>query len=62
MGARYGPASNKIDAEAIVKLDIALDRAFGLTLRNDESFASHQKMFEIMRLIRLELHLNILIV
>lgn len=30
-------------------MDTAPDRAFGLTLRNDESFASHQKMFEIMQ-------------
>jgi hypothetical protein len=47
VGTGYGPASDNIDAEAIVKLDTAPDRAFGLTLRNDESFASHQKMFEI---------------
>jgi hypothetical protein len=45
----YGPASDKLDAEVIIKLDSAPDRAFGLTLRNDESFASHQKMFEIMQ-------------
>jgi hypothetical protein len=49
VGTGYGPASDKIDAEAIVKLDTAPDRAFGLTLRNDESFASHQKIFEIMQ-------------
>ena len=49
VGTGYGPASDKIDAEAIIKLDTAPDRAFGLTLRNDESFASHQKMFEIIQ-------------
>ena len=49
VGTGYGTASDKIDTEAIVKLDSAPERAFGLTLRNDESFASHQRMFEIMQ-------------
>ena len=49
VGVRYGPPSDQIDAEVVVKLDSQPGKAFGFQLRNDANGLVHQGMLSLLR-------------
>ena len=49
VGSGFGPASDAIDGEVIVRLDSDPDKAFGFTLRTDSDEEAHTGMFKILR-------------
>ena len=59
----FGPVTDRLDAEAIVRLDTEPGRAFGFTLRPDADEEAHRRMLDTLRKamrgrmpIRLEYH------
>lgn len=49
VGTGYGPPSDFIDVEVIIKLDSQPGRAFGFQLRNDNSRPVRQAMYDLIR-------------
>ena len=49
LGTGFGPPTDFIDVEAVVKLDAAPDEAYGFELRNDRFRPSRQAMFDLLR-------------
>lgn len=49
LGTRYGPGSDQIDVEVVVKLDTRPNDAYGFTLRDDQEGPSHQGMLDLLR-------------
>lgn len=49
LGTRYGPPTDEIDVEAVIKLDSKPDMAFGFQLRNDASEGVHRDMLNLLR-------------
>lgn len=49
VGGGFGPPSDKIDVEAVVKLDTFPTRAFGVKLRPDTTSSSQLQMFKLLR-------------
>lgn len=49
VGSGYGPQSDFIDVEVVIRLDSAPDKAFGFTLRNDANALAHEGMLSILR-------------
>jgi hypothetical protein len=49
VGTGYGPATDPIDGEVIIKLDTKADFSFGLPLRVGEAEADHRGMLDVLR-------------
>lgn len=49
VGTGWGPASDFLDAEVVIKLDTVPDRAFGFQLRNDVRKNEHHGMLDVVR-------------
>lgn len=50
VGTRYGPSSDQINVEAVVKLDTRpASEAYGFTMRDDGNRVAHQGMFDLLR-------------
>ena len=49
VGGSYGPASDKLDAEVIIKMSSKPDYAFGFQLRKDNDEITHQAMLTVLR-------------
>jgi hypothetical protein len=49
LGSGFGPPTDFIDVEAVIKLDTAPDEAYGFELRNDRFRPSRQAMFDLLR-------------
>lgn len=49
VGTKFGPGSDQIDAEVIMKLDSQPDRAMGFQLRNDGNRPARQGMLDLLR-------------
>jgi hypothetical protein len=49
VGSGFGPPSDFIDVEVVIKLDTEPDRAMGFQLRNDSSRSAHQGMLDLLR-------------
>ena len=48
-GVPYGPPSDSIASEVVIKLDSLPNNAFGFSLRNNANLPSHQAMLDILR-------------
>ncbi len=49
VGGSYGPASDKLDAEVIIKMSSKSGYAFGFKLRKDDDELTHQGMLMILK-------------
>lgn len=49
LGTGFGPPTDFLDVEAVVRLDLAPHRAFGFQLRNDGAEAAHRGMLDLLR-------------
>jgi len=49
VGTKFGPATDQIDVEAVMKLSTVPDRAMGFQLRNDGQRAARQGMLDLLR-------------
>ena len=49
VSSKYGPATDQIDAEVVIKFATNNESAFGFQLRNDGNVAVHQGMLDILR-------------
>jgi hypothetical protein len=49
VGTKYGPSTDQIDVEVVIKLSSAADKAFGFQLRNDSSGPVHEGMLALLR-------------
>jgi hypothetical protein len=49
VGTKFGPPSDQIDAEVIMKLSSQPDRAMGFQPRNDDDRAARQGMLDLLR-------------
>jgi hypothetical protein len=49
VGTAFGPPSDQIDAEVIVKVNTVPDRAMGFQLRNDANRPARQGMLDLLR-------------
>ena len=49
LGTKFGPGSDQIDVEVVVKLDTFPDEAYGFQLRDDARGPAHRAMFELLR-------------
>jgi hypothetical protein len=49
LGSGFGPPTDFLDAEAVIKLDTSPDDAFGFQLRNDQFLPSRQAMLDLLR-------------
>lgn len=48
-GTGYGPPTDFIDVEAVIRLDAYPDNRFGLKLHDDAALPTHTAMFELLR-------------
>lgn len=48
-GGRFGPPSDQIDVEVVMKLDSEPNRAMGFQLRNDDNRPARQGMLDLLR-------------
>ena len=48
-GGKFGPPSDQIDVEAVIRLDTEPGKAFGFQLRDDSNRPAHQGMFDLLR-------------
>lgn len=48
-GTKFGPPSDQIDVEVVMKLNAQPDRAMGFKLRNDANRPAHQGMLDLLR-------------
>jgi hypothetical protein len=49
VGTKFGPPSDQIDVEVVMKLTTEPTRAMGFTLRNDTNRLAHQGMLDLLR-------------
>lgn len=49
VGGRFGPPSDSIDVEAVIRLDTEPGQAFGFQMRTDSNRVVHQGMFDLLR-------------
>lgn len=49
VGTKFGPPTDQIDAEVIMKLTTQPDRAMGFQLRNDGNRPARQGMLDLLR-------------
>jgi hypothetical protein len=49
VGTGYGPSTDFIDVEAVIKLDSQPSRAFGFQLREDANRPARQGMLDLLR-------------
>lgn len=49
VGTKFGPPTDQIDAEVIMKLSSQPDRAMGFQLRNDSNRPARQGMLDLLR-------------
>jgi hypothetical protein len=49
LGTGFGPPTDFIDVEAVIKLNVAPAEAYGFELRNDRFRPSRQAMFDLLR-------------
>ncbi len=49
VGGKYGPPTDQIDVEVVIKLDSQPGKAFGFQLRNDNSRPARQGMLDIIQ-------------
>ena len=49
VGTKYGPPSDQIDAEVIIKLDTHPANAYGFQLRDDNQHVTRQGMLDLLR-------------
>ena len=49
VGSDFGPPSDKIDVEVVMKLDSRPDQAFGFQLRNDSEWPAREGMLGLLR-------------
>lgn len=49
VGSKFGPPSDQIDVEVVIKIDSHTDRAMGFQLRNDGNRAARQGMLDLLR-------------
>lgn len=49
VGTKFGPSTDQIDAEVIVKLNTKPDEAYGFQLRNDTNRVARQGMLDLLR-------------
>jgi hypothetical protein len=49
VSSKYGPASDQIDVEVVIKFVNNNVNAFGFQLRNNTNMAAHQGMLDILR-------------
>jgi hypothetical protein len=49
VGTKFGPPTDQIDAEVIMKLDTEPNRAMGFQLRNDGNRPARQGMLDLLR-------------
>ena len=49
LGTKFGPASDQIDVEVVMKLDTQPDRAMGFQLREDRNRPARQGMLDVLR-------------
>jgi hypothetical protein len=49
VGTGFGPPTDFLDVEAVVRLDVAPHRAFGVQLRTDGGEAAHRAMLDLLR-------------
>ena len=49
VGTRFGPPSDQIDVEAVIKLSTEPERAMGFQLRNDGNRPARQGMLDLLR-------------
>jgi hypothetical protein len=49
VGTRFGPNTDQIDVEVVMKLDSQPDRAMGFQLRNDNKRPARQGMLDLLR-------------
>ncbi|NIX56638.1 MAG: S8 family serine peptidase, partial [candidate division Zixibacteria bacterium] len=48
-GTAYGPPTDRIDVEVVIKLDTRPGKAFGFQLRNDSNYLTRQGMLDLLR-------------
>jgi len=48
-GDKYGPATDKMQAEAVIKLDTKEGMAFGFQLHKDNDEIAHQDMLKLLQ-------------
>ncbi len=49
LGTKFGPPSDQIDVEAVIKLNTEPERAMGFQLRNDGNRPARQGMLDLLR-------------
>lgn len=49
VGTKYGPKTDQIDVEVVVKLNTTPDWAYGFQLRNDSNRPVRQAMLDLLR-------------
>lgn len=49
VGSAFGPPSDRIDTEVVVKISSQPNRAMGFQLRNDANRAARQGMLDLLR-------------
>ncbi len=49
VGTGWGPTSDSIDGEVVIKLDSRPDQAYGFQLRNDDKLLARQGMLDLLR-------------
>jgi hypothetical protein len=49
VGSGFGPPTDSIDVEAVIKLDTAPAEAYGFQLRNDRHRPSHEGMLDLLK-------------
>jgi hypothetical protein len=49
VGTAFGPPDDRIDVEAVVKLDSKPAEAYGFQLRNDNNRLAREAMFDLLR-------------
>jgi hypothetical protein len=49
VGTKFGPPTDQIDVEVVMRLSTQPDRAMGFRLRNDTNRPAHQGMLDLLR-------------
>ena len=50
VGTRFGPPTDQLDVEGVVRLDSTPDKAFGFQLRPDSNEAARRGMLDVLRI------------
>jgi hypothetical protein len=49
VGTKFGPPTDQIDVEVVIRLSTTGDNSFGFKLRNDTNRPAHQGMLDLLR-------------